>query len=247
VRRLLFIFLLVSVNVFAQEKLYEKEGAWYRSDTTQKAIYLIFTGHDFDEGFPFVMKTLNEEKVKASFFLTGTFVQKHRRLIKDIMAEGHFVGPHSDRHLLYCDWVKRDSLLVSEKELKHDYLRNLKRLNKLGIFTNLFMPPYEWYNRQVNDLLKKSFGVELVNFTPGTSSNADYTTPNVVNYKSSQEIYDRIIDYEAVKGLNGFHLLIHPGTDPERTDKFYLRLPDLLNELKTKGYRFERFNESSGN
>ena len=39
-----------------------------------------------------------------------------------------------------------------------------------------FMPPYEWYNAQVSTWTAEH-GLTLVNFTPGTRSNADYTTP----------------------------------------------------------------------
>jgi peptidoglycan/xylan/chitin deacetylase (PgdA/CDA1 family) len=88
----------------------------------------------------------------------------------------------------------------------------------------------------------------LFNFTPGTSSNADYTTPSMPEYLSSQAIYDRIWAHEAKDphGLNGFILLIHIGTDPARTDKFYLRLADLVEALKKKGYALVRLDELLG-
>ena len=38
--------------------------------------------------------------------------------------------------------------------------------------------------------------------------------------------------------LNGFILLLHFGTDPKRTDKLYSRLPELIQYLKAKNYRF---------
>lgn len=237
----LSVILLIAVigckTGLGQIRYTEPQGAFYRSDSSQKVIYLVFTGHDFDEGFPFVLKTLKERDIKASFFLTGYFVKKHKKLVREIACQGHFVGPHSDQHLLYCDWVKRDSMLVSDTEILKDYKRNLHRLEKLGVSTNLFMPPYEWYNRHVFRLLNME-GVELINFTPGTSSNADYTTPSMPNYRSSEEIYHRILQYEKEYGLNGFHLLIHPGTSPERTDKLYHRLPQLIEELEGRGYSF---------
>jgi peptidoglycan/xylan/chitin deacetylase (PgdA/CDA1 family) len=64
-------------------------------------------------------------------------------------------------------------------------------------------------------------------------------------YLDSRTIYDRILAYEAKDpaGLNGFILLIHIGTDPARTDKFYLLLGDLVRELKKKGYAFVRIDE----
>lgn len=105
-----------------------------------------------------------------------------------------------------------------------------------------FLPPYEWYNNQISAWTHQ-MGLQLVNFTPGTSSNADYTTPAMKNYRSSDSIYHSIIRYEQMHGLNGFILLLHTGTDAERTDKMYDRLPELITGLKKKGYHLVRIDE----
>ncbi len=107
-----------------------------------------------------------------------------------------------------------------------------------------FLPPYEWYNDSIAAWTKQS-GVQLINYTPGTISHADYTTPADKNYRSSGNIFNSIVNYEQSRpsGLNGFILLMHIGTDPGRTDKFYDRLPELLKYLKTKGYHFQRVDE----
>jgi peptidoglycan/xylan/chitin deacetylase (PgdA/CDA1 family) len=64
-------------------------------------------------------------------------------------------------------------------------------------------------------------------------------------YLPSEKIYQSIMDYERKdpSGLNGFILLIHIGTDPRRTDKFYSRIDELIDELKKKGYQFVRVDE----
>jgi endoglucanase len=85
--------------------------------------------------------------------------------------------------------------------------------------------------------------LQLINFTPGTKSNADYTFPELSNYKSSGEIYNSIIEFEKQGNLNGFILLLHIGTDPNRKDKFYNRLNELISILKQKGYSFKRIDE----
>ena len=102
-----------------------------------------------------------------------------------------------------------------------------------------FIPPYEWYNDSIAKWTK-NLGLELINYTPGTKSTADYTYPELKNYRGSDEIYKSIIEYEQKNpsGLNGFILLLHIGTDPKRTDKFYQKLPELIKYLKAKGYRF---------
>ena len=65
------------------------------------------------------------------------------------------------------------------------------------------------------------------------------------NYVSSEAILQSIKDYEAKDpaGLNGFILLLHVGVSPERTDKFYNRLDELLDWLKSKGYQLTRVDQ----
>ena len=88
-------------------------------------------------------------------------------------------------------------------------------------------------------------GLQLVNYTPGTLSHADYTTPDEKNYRNSEVIYQSILDYEKKysSGLNGFVLLMHIGTEAKRTDKFYYHLPQLLQWLKEQGYQPVRIDE----
>lgn len=105
-----------------------------------------------------------------------------------------------------------------------------------------FLPPYEWYNSTIVNWTARE-GLRLVNFSPGTRSTADYTWPEQgKSYRTSDEIYQSIINLEKTdpNGLNGFILLIHIGTDPRRTDKFYYKLEELLNHLKSRGYQFQR-------
>jgi peptidoglycan/xylan/chitin deacetylase (PgdA/CDA1 family) len=67
----------------------------------------------------------------------------------------------------------------------------------------------------------------------------------MANYRSSEEIYKSIIDYEKSdpRGLNGFILLIHIGTHPDRKDKFYRRLDELLEYLQKEGYGLVRIDD----
>ena len=160
---------------------------------------------------------------------------------------GHYLGAHSDQHLLYCDWVKRDSLLVTQKQFRDDLQDNYKAMLSFGIKEEdalLFLPPYEWYNDSISSWTHQ-MELQLINHTHGTLSHADYTVPGTRGYRSSEKIFQSILDYEssASKGLNGFILLSHIGTAPERTDKFYFYLEKLLEELKSRGYSFKRIDE----
>src|SRR5258706_6132736 len=81
-------------------------GAITRGDSTQKRIALVFTGHEFAEGGSFIANALQKEKIKASFFFTGDFYRNDhfKKMIRELKLNGNYLGPHSDKHLLYCDW-----------------------------------------------------------------------------------------------------------------------------------------------
>lgn len=209
------------------------------------AIALVFTGDEFADGGKFIAATLHQQNIKASFFFTGRFCNNpaFKKTIQRLNKDGHYLGPHSNQHLLYCDWNKRDSLMVTKEEFTKDLLANLGAMRANGIDTSktkFFLPPYEWYNDSIA-VWTKELGLQLVNYSPGTLSHADYTTPADKNYRSSDVIYSSIVDHEiqAPSGLNGFILLMHIGTDPKRTDKFYKRLPALISFLRSKGYHFQ--------
>jgi len=227
-------------------------GAVRRGDSTQKNIALVFTGHEFAEGGEFILKTLKQEKINASFFFTGDFYRniKFKKLIQSLRKNGNYLGSHSDKHLLYCDWKKRDSLLVSKKQFQFDLADSYTAMSRHGIKINqttLFLPPYEWYNDTIAKWTK-DLKLQLINYTPGTLSHADYTTDPEKAYRSNSTIYNSIINYEQshVSGLNGFLLLMHIGAGPLRTEKFYNQLPELISYLKSKGYRFLRVDEMMG-
>lgn len=223
----------------------DPHGAIIRGDVSRREIALVLTGDEFADGGWKILRTLKAHKVPASFFLTGNFYSNPAfvKLVTALKKDGHYLGAHSDKHLLYADWTKRDSLLVTEGSFKEDLRANYDRMARYGITPSdapYFLPPYEWYNSHIAEWTKE-LGYRLVNFTPGTRSTADYTYPEMgERYVPAEKIYRSIIDYEKKDpdGLNGFILLIHIGTDPRRTDKLYHKLDALLTELKGKGYAF---------
>jgi endoglucanase len=226
----------------------KQHGAIIRGDTTQKKLALVFTGDEYADGGEYIAKVLQQHKIKASFFFTGNFYRNaaFKPVIQQLVKQGHYLGPHSDAHLLYCDWNKRDSLLVTQEQFNKDLEQNYQAMQVFGITKEkaaFFLPPFEWYNDTIADWAAKQ-GCRLINFTPGTYSNADYTTPNMKNYRSSAAILNAIRAYEKKdpSGLNGFILLLHIGTHPARTDKFYHQLPDLISTLQNKNYELVSIN-----
>lgn len=246
---------LIGLTSFNQIHYSWHKGAITRGDSIVKTIYLVFTGDEFADGSQHIISTLKKHNIRASFFFTGRFYRKqaYQKMIHQLKKDGHYLGAHSNDHLLYCDWNNRDSLLVTKEQFREDLLANYDAMKKFGINyrqARYFLPPYEWYNDSIAAWTRES-GFQLINYTPGTLSHADYTTPRDKNYRTSQIIYESIAGYETThpQGLNGFILLMHIGTDPLRTDKFYNRLDELIDFLKAKKYQFRKVDhlKSPGN
>ena len=222
-----------------------------RGDSTKRQIALVFTGDEFGDGLNTIANTLEKHQIKGSFFFTGRFYRNKdfQEGITKLYQQKNMMGPHSDEHLLYCDWTKRDSTLVTKDSLLTDLFRNEDAMLSAGIkdedIGKLFIPPYEWWNEKVASWLDTA-NIKLFCFTPGTTSNADYTFPEMgKSYRSSEAIIQSIkkMNDTRPQKLNGVILLVHAGTDPRRTDKLYNRLDELISYLKKEGYQFKRVDE----
>lgn len=221
------------------------DGGIVRGPTEQKRLALVFTGHEYAEGGEPILDELAKHQARASFFFTGAFLANTNfaPLVNRVINDGHYLGPHSDRHLLYCSWGESRRTLVSEEEFVADLFVNVARIPSRGTegrrFNRYFLPAFEHYNREISDWARKQRWT-LVNYTPGTRSNADYTGEADTNFVSSQAIFDSIVkrEREDPHGLNGFLLLLHVGSGPGRADKFHTRFGELLDQLAGQGYQF---------
>lgn len=246
---LLFLFALQPLD--AQQKNFTyQQGAMTRGDSTKKELALVFTADETGEGLPQIRKTLKAEGVKAAFFFTGRFYRNpaFRQQVRQLVKDGHYLGPHSDQHLLYCDWNKRDSLLVSRDSFVNDMAANLKAMQNLHLPVHtpqLFIPPFEWWNDSIAAWSREK-NLSLFNFTPGIRTNADYTWPELgAAYKSSEWIVNWLQTVVATtpEKLNGAIVLIHAGTDQRRKDKLYERLAGIIHVLNQHGFHIKRIDE----
>jgi len=225
-------------------------GAIIKSvDPLQPSVSLVFTGDEYGEGLNTIRQMLAKEKVKAGFFFTGRFYANNRfsNAIQALEKDQHYLGAHSNDHLLYNDWTNRNQLLVSYDSFSTDLDKNFQAMENLGINTQkrkLFIPPFEWWNDSVASWCNWK-GLELFSFTPGTYTNADYTWPEMgSSYKSNAVLMNHLKALADIPGkLNGNILLLHVGTDLRRKEKLYLELPAIIRLLRSKGYAIKRIDE----
>lgn len=86
-----------------------------------------------------ILDTLDKLNVKATFFMTGGWVESYPDMVKEIYSRGHDLGNHSENH-------KQMSTLntSSQTEEIDSVTRRVKELTGYDMF--LFRPPYGDYN-----------------------------------------------------------------------------------------------------
>ena len=227
-------------HALADDRNVYSQGGIIRTDPSSRHVDFVFTAADKCDGAEPIMATLRKYNIRGGFFFTGQFYEMFPGVVRKLVKEGHYVGSHSYGHLLYFPWGQPDSMTVSKEEFQQDIIKSYALMRKAGITgARYFIPPYEHYNSTVSSWARQ-MGLQVVNYTPGTATNGDYTLPSMKNYYSCETIFNKIWECEKndPDGLGGHIMLIHLGTEDGRTDKFYNHLPELIEQLKAKGYTF---------
>jgi peptidoglycan/xylan/chitin deacetylase (PgdA/CDA1 family) len=119
------MFLVKSPTII---KKYYPRLVWEIPNKENK-IYLTFDDGPIPEVTTWVLDTLRNYNIKATFFCLGCNVAKNPAIFNQIVNDGHAVGNHSYHHL--SGWETDDEA----------YLRNINKCNK-EVNSKLFRPPY---------------------------------------------------------------------------------------------------------
>lgn len=209
------------------------------------AIHLIFTADSMFEGAPYALDVMAARGVRASFFLTGNFLRDTTRndaMVRRIIADGHYVGPHGDRHILNADWDADRTTLASPDSVVADMLANIRLLSRYGIAADsarVVVPSFEWCNAAQSDALRRA-GLLPVGPTPGIETYRDYTLPDMAEYQTADFMHRQLLQFDNGDPypLDGAIILFHLGTQDARPDKLYHRLGDIIDTLDARGYTF---------
>lgn len=117
----------------------------YSVDSQEKVVALSFDAAWGNEDTAEILSILEKNQVKATFFMTGGWVDKFPDDVKAIAAAGHTLGNHSQNH-------KNMSELSAEK-CKEELMSVHNKVKELtGIEMELFRPPYGDYDDLVVDV-----------------------------------------------------------------------------------------------
>ena len=121
----------------------------YCVETEEKKISISFDAAWGAEDFKKIIEILEKHDVRATFFMTGEWVEKYPDCVKVLVEKGHDLGNHSATH---PDMTK----LTKEKQ-REQILQVHEAVKRLtGYEMELFRPPYGAYN---NDVIRTCYEV----------------------------------------------------------------------------------------
>jgi len=176
----------------------------------EKEIYLTFDDGPTPEVTQWVIKTLHQYNVKATFFCLGRNIAQHSSIYQQLLSQGHRVGNHGYDHL--NGW----------RTTTKDYVDNAEKARKL-VNSPLFRPPYGRIKKQQGqELHRKGCQIVMWDVISGdfdTSISSEQCLLNVTKNVTSGSI---IVFHDSAKAQN--HL--------EYT------LPKALEFMIAEGYKF---------
>jgi peptidoglycan-N-acetylglucosamine deacetylase len=100
---------------------------------------LTFDDGPHAQGTPTVLEILARERVRVTFFLVGEQLRRNPTLGREIIAAGHGIGLHCDRH--------RNMLRLTPWQVREDIARALSSIeDSTGHSPTLYRPPYGVFN-----------------------------------------------------------------------------------------------------
>lgn len=181
---------------------------------SERTVYLTFDDGPIPESTPFILETLRQFQVKATFFMVGENVERYPQLYQDIVNDGHQVGNHTHNHL------------GSFKHWTTTYLMNTYRANLL-IKSNLFRPPHGLMRPSVYYWLTKEFKVIMW----------DLVTRDYSKWMTAEDVVNNVKRYTRNGAIITFH-------DSLRSiNKLHYALPEILKWLQDCGYKCKVFDQ----
>ncbi len=215
-----WIFLFVTLMLLLITGNASEQYLIYSGDVNSNKIYLTF-----DDGYSlkntnFILDTLNEYNVPATFFIEGGFMKDNPNAVKRIARE-QTLANHT---MCHCDIRK-----LSDDEFRED----IERFEKLAYsitgkeITKFFRPPMGYINRQKEELLHTMgytifmWNVKIYDYVHEDDKGVDYVIQNIVNQVE-----------------NGSIILMHTLTDSNAK-----ALPIVIEQLQQKGFIFASLSE----
>lgn len=184
----------------------------YCVQTDKKQVALTFDAAWGNKDTQTILKILKAYDVRATFFMTGGWVDAYPGDVKQIAAAGHDLGNHSQNH--------KNMTELSKAEMQQELQEVHKKvLDLTGVEMKLFRAPYGDYN---NELITT---VKLCGYLP---VQWDVDSEDWKNY-GAESIIQKVTQHKHLG--NGSIILMHNGADYT-----VHALETVIRTLKEQGY-----------
>lgn len=189
----------------------------YRGNPNKQSVSLMFNVAWGTEYLDQILKILEAEQIKATFFLDGTWLTKNQDMAKRIANEGHEIGNHAYSH--------QQMSKLTEERIREEIIKTEELIYSTTYqHSKYFAPPSGDYDQRVVKIADE-LNLSTVLWTLDT---LDWQNP------SPEEINERIVP----KIDNGYLILMHP------TKSTVEALPELIKEIKEKELNITTVNET---
>ncbi|WP_026897932.1 polysaccharide deacetylase family protein [Daejeonella oryzae] len=188
-----------------------RDLTWHKS-RKEKCIYLTFDDGPIPVVTPWVLNTLKDFNIKATFFCIGENVFKYPEVYQQILNDGHSVGNHTYNHLK--GWKTADEI----------YLANVSQCAGF-VKSSLFRPPYGRIKKSQIANLKSQFpNLEIIMWDVLSGDfdqdlNPEKCLQNVLKHTQNGSV---IVFHDSLKAF----------------DRLKYALPLTIEKLQQKGFVF---------
>ena len=215
------------------KKVQEKLSKYDYSNNGKKIVFLTFDDGTSKTNTPEVLRILDENNIKATFFLTGSNIENGgetaRELVKQEFESGHAIANHSYSHDCGKLYPGRN---LDMKAFKEDYEKNDKLLKSIlgeNFTTHVMRCPggyMSWKNMDELDMYLEKNNIASIDWN---ALNADAEGPK----KNAKQLAQYAI--KTSEGKEMVVLLMHDTYGKEETVK---ALPTIIKYFKDNGYEF---------
>ena len=183
-------------------------------------VYLTFDA-GYEAGYTEkILAVLKENKVPATFFVTGHYVNTKQELVKRMIDEGHTVGNHTVNHKSMPD--------ITNEQIKKEVMELHKSIyEKFGYEMKYIRPPKGEYSERTIDCTNK-LGYKTVMWS--------FAYDDWIENKQGREEYGKKKVLDNVH--NGAVLLLH-STSKDNSNI----LDECIKQIKKMGYEFKTLDE----
>lgn len=185
--------------------------ALWRMNRHERKVYLTFDDGPIPEATPFILQTLRDRGIKATFFVVGDNVHKYPELYKQLVEEGHVIGNHTFNHM------------GGARHRIQTYSKNIHKCDEImGEKARLFRPPHGWMRPSQYIWLSRKYKVVMW----------DLVTRDYSHLLTAADVVNNVKRYVR----NGSIITFHDSL--KSIDKLRTALPKSLDWLIEQGYTF---------